>query len=432
MNDVRNNIEQFILGALVHSNKNFDFIAHIIDINDFASDVHKSIFSFIKNKLEKGGAIDVITLTHFICNKDIDKSYIEIISNSGKVCSNITEYAKILKELSVEENLLTIANTVQQQYKDTIPLEQRVEWFEKAVLNLNSVTSAKRSLSFQAGAIEALDEVQDFMNNKRSNIHTKFAKLDSLCQGFRNGELICLAGRPSVGKTSMALQWALNSMDTARVCFISLEMPIKDISLKIVSHISGVPLSSFITGKITTNTLHECMNKVHNSDLPLWICDDRLTLSSLRTVLREHKRLNQINLVIIDYLQLIENSDDNRKRKDNREQEISEISRFLKHLAKELDLPIIALSQMSRDIEKRSEKEPKLSDLRGSGAIEQDADKVIFIYRTDVEEGSNMPFSKEINLSIAKNRNGPIGIVKFLFNQDLNQFIELEEPSSSI
>lgn len=426
--DIRINIERMILGSILHKNSIYYTICDILTVEDFASNVHQCIFNFMIEQLSKNTPVDPIILMHFLSNKDLNIEYLNTIQNIGKYGENIKDYAQILKNLSINDKITNISEEIITKQKDGVITDEIRIWLESQVFQLNMTNQYddNKVLDFKTCAIKTIEELNLIMQDPHKHmIKTGFEQLDDLMLGLRAGELICIAGRPSVGKTSIAIQLALNILkhhDT-KIMFISLEMPYDQICYKILSYISGVPLSSFIQGKLSNNTIHQCIQLVNDKAIPLYIYDSfHLTINKLRTILMQKVKQENIKLIIIDYLQLIDSNTQNKQY--NKEQEISEISRSLKRIAKELKITIIALSQMSRDIEKRNEKEPKLSDLRGSGSVEQDCDKVLFIYRPD---NNNRQI---INLFVAKNRNGPIGTISFNYDQVLNIFTELPKEDT--
>jgi replicative DNA helicase len=415
---LRSNIEQFVLGALIYKNDNFDVVRNIISKSDFQSEIHKEIYGFIDSKLANGNAVDLITLMHFMAKKEIDKQYLEDINNAGKSCSNVIEYCNILREMSLSDQLVRIGHTIDQQYKDGKLLSDRIKWVENAINGLNYVILKDDYVSFNKAAIDTIDSLHELLDKKITYMQSGFVQLDGLLQGLRPGELVCVAGRPAVGKTTFSLQWPINSSNRKKTMFISLEMSGRELCLKVLSNLLRIPLSAFTTGRITTNTLHECLNFVYKNEIPLIIYDScHLNINGLRSIIAKSIRCEGVEVVIIDYLQLITSNN-----RETREQEISEISRSLKLLAKEFGIPIIATCQLSREVEKQGRK-PRLSDMRGSGAIEQDADKVIILYAD--QENNN-----KIEAIVAKNRNGPTGSVFFIFDKEVNRFYESNDPAT--
>ena len=428
MEDFRLNMERIILGAILSKNSVYYTISDIIRTDDFSLNIHKTIFDFLTEKLAENMPVDAITLMHFLSSKEISLEYLNTIKDMGKYSETIVSYARILKDLSTSCRLNDIAFEIDKRQKDGMKVDELISWLETEIftLNVSREYSNNHIVDFKTGAMQAIEDLKKIMEDpQKYMIKSGFEHLDRLLLGFRPGELICIAGRPSVGKTSISIQLAMNILKhyNTKIMFVSLEMPYDQICFKILSNISGVPLSSFIQGKLSNNTIHQCLELINTQSMPLYIYDSfHLTISKLRTILMQRVKRDGIRLVIIDYLQLIDSN--MRNNQYNKEQEISEISRSLKRMAKELNVTVIALSQMSRDIEKRNEKEPKLSDLRGSGSIEQDCDKVMLVYRPD-NNNRNL-----LNLFVAKNRNGPIGTVSFNYDPALNIFEEIAPDES--
>ncbi len=428
MEDFRLNMERIILGAILSKNSVYYTISDIIRTDDFSLNIHRTIFDFLTEKMSENMPVDAITLMHFLSSKEISLEYLNTIKDMGKYSETIVSYARILKDLSTACRLSDIAFEIDKRQKDGAKVDELISWLETEIfaLNVSREYSNNHIVDFKTGAMQAIEELKKVMEDpQKYMIKSGFENLDRLLLGFRPGELICIAGRPSVGKTSISIQLAMNILKyyNTKVMFVSLEMPYDQICFKILSNISGVPLSSFIQGKLSNNTIHQCLELINSHAIPMYIYDSfHLTISKLRTILMQRIKKDGVRLVIIDYLQLIDSNIKNTQY--NKEQEISEISRSLKRMSKELNVTIIALSQMSRDIEKRNEKEPKLSDLRGSGSLEQDCDKVLFIYRPD-NNNRNL-----LNMFVAKNRNGPIGTVSFNYDPALNIFDEIVQDES--
>lgn len=421
-NDLPFNIplEQAILGAILHKNNCFDLISDIVFEIDFFDSNHQKLYKKISERLKNGQTADLLTLSNFIKDEKIDYNYVEQLTSSLYPTENIKQYGEILSELSIRRKLISLGKElIENAQSATMPIDKQIEKAEQVVLGINSRPDNYKLVKFFDGAKDVLNFTHKLVTKEitGTNIKTGFVQLDDLLGGMRNGELLILAGRPSMGKTALALNFCTNASlyDKKNVLFISLEMPYEQICLRIISSLSSVPLNNLLHAKISTKAIQDCLASIERfKNMNLFIMDTSyLTPSSLRSISRQMKRQHKIDLIVIDYLQLMENG---KNKYESREQEISNISRSLKLLAKEIGVPVIALSQMSRDIEKRKEGfvEPKLSDLRGSGSIEQDADSILFLFKED----------ENIILSVAKNRNGALGKIKLNYTGSITKFTD--------
>jgi replicative DNA helicase len=406
-------LEQAILGTLLNNNEYYDGISDLIQPKDFFEITHQKIYEKIVDKLERGQFIDYLSLVNHCEHMGIEAKYLKEISELTFL-TNLRVYAQELMYLSKKRALINIGKELLSNNQEEV--EKQINNLENKIFSLLDRNIGGKTVTFYDGALSALRNVENFINNnqKISGVATGFTDLNSLLGGFRNGELIILAGRPAMGKTAFSVNMGVSiALEKHSVLFVSLEMPYEQVCMRIVSSLSGVSLSQIMHGTISRQNLHKCIDGLDKfKKLPFFIHDSSyLTIGSLRSLLRQAKRLHNIKLVVIDYLQLL----DAGLKSDSREHEISKISRALKLIAKEINLPIIALSQLSRDIEKRNSC-PKLSDLRGSGSIEQDADVIIFLYREKETE------RHLVNVSVAKNRNGALGEFKLFYHGETTTF----------
>lgn len=405
MNFIPHNIEieRIILGSLLKQNNLYDRVESIIDKEDFYDETHKKIYELIEDKISKGKIANILTLMGLFDDFGIDSDYVVKLTEDLISLENIIYYVEILRELSLRRKLISLGEDMKSSAtKQSLNIDEQVNKIENTILNINKQQNTKKTIEFFLGASDLFKKTETMIKNKKNicGISSGFKDLDRTTGGFRKGELTILAARPSVGKTALAVNIGINvALQKIGVLFISLEMPYDQICSRMISSLSKVPLYNLMHGKMLMGELKECMKHIQKfSELPYFIHDSSfLDISSLRLIIKQMKRQHNIELVIVDYLQLMETI-----AKESREQEISKISRSLKLIAKDTDLPLLVLSQMSRDIEKRKEGDgPKLSDLRGSGSIEQDADLILFLYK---DKESTDP----IKLFVAKNRNGPL------------------------
>lgn len=419
------NIEQCVLSILINKNEAYDDVSHIINMNFFYIESNKHIFTTIQKMLSQGQRADILTIMHALGNRE-NAEYISEIANIYIPPTSIIQYVEMLKELYMRRELFITLNNVNSKLEKNENTEECFNDIEKLMGSINNSISSANIVSLNTVGQVIIKEIANIIQNPNhvNGIQTGFSQLNVITGGFKPGELIILAGRPSVGKTAFALNLAISCAKNNQgggVLFISLEMTPEQITKRILSSISSIPLNGFITGHMNKTNFAALLNVVkQNENIPIYIYDSFIiNINKLRSALRQYKRLHNIKLVIIDYLQLITST----QKYTSREQEVSDISRSLKLMAKELNLPIISLSQMSRDVEKRQtvNNAPKLSDLRSSGAIEQDADIVLFLFRhtnNDIEDRT------KIICNVAKNRNGALGDILFNYNGETTTFNE--------
>lgn len=412
-------IERSILGAILSQNTSYDKVSDIISAEDFFEKAHQELYRIIQTKLESAHVADLLTLSGSMKAVGIDYDYVKKLAETLYPYEHIRQYAEILVELSTRRKLIFLGkNLIQDGYSEKIPADEQLQRAEKFFFEMHSKSNHNKTIKFFEGAKQVLNTTYSIVKNEQSIIGLKshFFEIDHLLGGFKPGELIILAARPSTGKTALAANICCNIANDkkrhAPVLFVSLEMPYEQICFRMISSLSGIPLNSLLNAKMQPRAVKECIESMENfKKMPFYIYDTSfLSPGGLRSLIRQMKRQLHIELVVVDYLQLMESG----KKDESREQEISKISRSLKLIAKEIGIPVIALSQMSRDIEKRTKEaaEPKLSDLRGSGSIEQDADVIMFLFRED----------DTIKLSVAKNRNGALGIVPLKYISEITTF----------
>lgn len=369
---------------------------------------HIIIANHLGNQLETIGGMDyLIEVTDYLPN-----------------VSNVAYYAKIIYEKSVLRELIFASQEIADIcYADTLNTEEVLNLAEKKIFNISTKkTEGYKSLN------DIGDEIKDLVYNLKrrdtviTGLPTGFVDIDKLLNGFQRGDLIILAARPSMGKTAFAINIATNMAIRGNysIGIFSLEMTYRQIAMRLLSSISGVPFYKIKSGHLNTDEWESFVKAIDRARKFRIYIDDSSLLTSLdiRTKARKLKIERNIDFLIIDYLQLIEGV-----KRENRVQEVSEISRSLKILAKELNIPILALSQLNRGVEQRDNKRPMMSDLRESGSIEQDADIVMFIYRDDVYNKKSKDEEKNTaEINIAKHRNGPTGTIELTFHKDTTTF----------
>ena len=464
-----------VIGCLLWDNKSYEKIAdfliedHFIDLNN------KNIFKTIKRLLDKNILVTPITLKNYLEENDKDSfdnyTYLNQIKDSAPSTQNAYQYARLLYDLHIKRSLIGIGKNIIQ---DTISNEEDLEGInlienaENDLYNLSQTGSSDRKYSlFGESLKKAIDIIdQSFKREgKIAGLPSGLKDLDKKLGGFHNSDLIIIAGRPSMGKTALGTNIAFNAakkfkekedefgnkttIDGGKIAFFSLEMSSEQLATRVLaeqSKISGDKMRKAELNKEDFKKIAKVSSELENLNL---VIDDNpiLTISSLRARARRLKRLYDIDMIIIDYLQLMSGSQN--VRNDGRVQEISEITRGLKAIAKELNIPIIALSQLSRQVEQREDKRPQLADLRESGTIEQDSDVVMFIFRESYYLERMEPVKKPdeqndrynerhqrwrelcesryniAEIIIAKQRHGPTGKIKTHFDPNFTKFSDL-------
>ena len=402
---------------------------------DFYNDLHRKIFNAIRTLFSLNKPIDLLTVTETLeTSENIDAETIKYIAsiyaNNEGLSSNQDTYIDILKEKSILRSLAEFSDEIKAlSLEDKSPAKNVLEKAEKGLFEI-SQGGLRNSLT----ALDVImsDTVQTIMKRVQnrgelSGVTTGFTDLNSLLGGFQKSDLVLLAARPSMGKTALAVNLAVNAAKAGKkVAMFSLEMSKTQIGQRILASFAQMNLSSLFKGELEGQDLVNLITASHElSKYSLHIDDTAaISLIELKAKLRRLKMEEGLDLVVIDYLQLMTTGE----RIENRVQEISQISRGLKAIAKELDVPVLALSQLSRALEQRPDKRPKLSDLRESGAIEQDADIVMFLYRDYVynKETENPNLAEVI---VSKHRNGPIGVVNLIWKDEYTRFFDVSNKA---
>jgi replicative DNA helicase len=411
--------EQSLLGGLMLDNAAWDKVADLIVASDFYRKDHRLIFAGIAELAETSNPCDVVTLSEFLDNRDeLEASggleYLAMLSNETPGAANVRAYARILRERSTLRSLISAGNQISgsafttdgRSASDLVDEAERLV-FEIAEKGSRGQIGFRHLKSILPDAVDRIDLLHQ-SGGDITGIPTGYTEFDKLTAGLQAGELIVIAGRPSMGKSTLAVNIAENAAIGSKVptAIFSMEMPSQQLAFRMISSLGRVDQTHLRTGKFPDEDWSRINTAVQlMSDAPMFI-DDSASLSptEIRARARRLKREHGLGLIVVDYLQLMQVHGST----ENRATEISEISRSLKALAKELELPIIALSQLNRSVEQRTDKKPVMSDLRESGAIEQDADLIVFIYREEVYN-QDTPRKGIANISIAKQRNGPIG-----------------------
>lgn len=427
-------IEEALLGLIISHKKIGDTLSQVflfLDENNFNTERTKTLFKILKHFYEQPEKqIDIKLLHKYINDNKLDKvitmSYIDHLMNNAGFLSSINKYMMQLKEYTSKQKLSSsLKNSLNE-----ININQSKsssELIEEIRNHLYQIEERKISHEFQEGKDVVERVVEEIFRTDKiiTGIKTGFDSLDEITNGLQKGDLIILAARPSVGKTAFALNLATNVMTIHRknVAFFSLEMPAEQLVQRMLASLSFVDSYKLKhTSKLTEKDKEKILEAQDKIKSINFFIDDSgsIKLDEIIWKSRKQKELDKLDLIIIDYLQLIPTNSSG----DNRQQEVSKISRSLKQLARELGVPIIALSQLNRRVETREDKKPMMSDLRESGAIEQDADIIAFLYREDYYD-KDKNFENKIQLTelnIAKHRNGAIGTIELSFNQAIGKF----------
>jgi len=430
--------ERSVLGAILVHNDAFNLAAQVIDSGDFYRDAHRRIFDRMVALNERHDAIDFVTLKEELSRSgELDEvggpAYVASLADGVPRATNVEYYARIVKEKSTLRNLIYAANKIvtnayeAEQESDLILDEAESAIFAVADDRLKAGFVAMRDL-----VKDSFPKIEKLFEQKRliTGVPTGFVDVDEMTRGLQAGDLIIVAARPSMGKTSLVLNIAqyVAALGDQVVGFFSLEMSKESLFLRLLTSEAQIDGHRLMSGAIGGNDYHRISHALEKLNSMKLFIDDTANIGVLemRAKARRLQSEHGLNLLVVDYIQLMSG----RGRFENRTLELASISRSLKGLAKELNVPIIVLSQLSRAPESRSDHRPQLSDLRESGALEQDADVVVLIYRDDVyNRDPNSPDAGTAELILAKQRNGPTGVVKLAFLREQTRFANLAQGS---
>lgn len=430
--------EKSVLGALMLDKDAIIKVANLVRLGDFYKDTHNLIYESMLELYEKREPIDVLSLSNILEEKGKlenigGSSYLTELVNSVPSSSNVAHYAKVVQKKSTLRKLILVANEISQLgYKEDEDVEKILDSAEQKLFSVSQKYIKQDFIPIKSileAAFNRIDELHKG-DHKLRGIPSGFPDMDKILAGFQKSDLVILAARPSIGKTTLALDFArqIAVKEKIPVGIFSLEMSSDQLIDRMLAAQSNVDLWRLRTGHLKTEDGNDDFQRIGEamgilSEAPVYIDDaGSANVMEMRTMARRLQSEHNVGVIIIDYLQLMEG----RSGGDNRVNEISEISRALKQLARELNIPVIALSQLSRAVESRSPQIPKLSDLRESGSIEQDADVVMFLYREDREK-PDTPNKNIVEVYIAKHRNGPIGKLSLYFNENSTTFKSLEK-----
>lgn len=426
--------EQAVLGAIFLEPSSLTVASEILIPEDFYRASHQKIYNAMLKLNDEGKVVDLVTVTEELASAKLIEdtggvSYLSELANSVPTAANIEYYARIVEEKSLLRRLIRTATEIASDgYSREDEVEALLSEAEKNILAVAQRKNAGAFHNIKDVLVRTYDNIEEMHNRvgEITGISTGFAELDRMTAGFQRNDLIIVGARPSVGKTAFALNIASNvAIKTGEnVAIFSLEMGAEQLVMRMLCSEGNIDAQRLRTGSLTDDDwgkLTMAMGALSNSGI---FIDDTpgVRISEIRSKCRRLQQEHGLGMILIDYLQLILGSG---RSGENRQQEVSEISRSLKQLARELKVPVIALSQLSRGVEQRQDKRPMMSDIRESGSIEQDADIVAFLYRDDYydKESENKNI---IEIIIAKQRNGPTGTVSLAFVKEYNKFVNLE------
>jgi len=432
--------ETFILGSLLIDQNVIIKVADILNPEDFYKDAHGQIYAAMQELYAHREPIDILSLTSKLEEKNIldsigGRSYVASLANSVGTTSNVTYYAELVQRKATLRRLINAASEISEMgYNEDEEIDKLLDEAERRLFNVSQKFLKQAFQPIDNLLNEAFDRIDELhkQSGKLRGLATGFKDLDNLLAGLQKSDLIILASRPSVGKTSLALDIARQAaiLNKAAVGIFSLEMSKEQLVDRMLCAEAGVSLWKMRTGKLSDKQESDDFSRIGQamgvlSETPIFIDDSAsANIMEIRTKARRLQMEHKLELLVIDYLQLMEG----RSRfGDNRVQEVAEITRSLKGIARELNIPVLALSQLARAVEQSHPAIPKLSHLRESGSIEQDADVVMFIYRKAADRGYNIEELSDTErhmaqIYVAKHRNGPTGMVNMYFDEETVSF----------
>lgn len=429
--------EKSVIGAILIDKNSINKIVDLIVPEDFYSRQHQVIFSTIMDLAERSEPIDILTLSNRLKELGaLDEvggiTYLSTLANSVPTSSHIQNYAKIIQRKKMLRDLIGAAHDIAGMgHEEEDDLDTMLDQAEQKIFSVSQRSLVKAFAPLSDSLTEAIERISNQDSGILRGYPTRHKYLDEILGGLQRSDLIILAARPAVGKTSFAVDLALRVAEQGiPVGIFSLEMSIDQVVDRCIAARSGVSLWKLRTGKLSHDAddfLRITTACDELREMPIYVDDSSSpNIIQMRAMARRLQASNNLGLIVVDYLQLMSS----RKSYDSAVQQVTEISRGLKGLAKELNIPILALSQLSRAVEQREGHKPKLSDLRDSGSIEQDADVVMFIHRDDKTNFEKAREQNRLNLAqlvIAKHRNGPTGEVDFRIDPDSLRFLEVDK-----
>jgi replicative DNA helicase len=443
--------EQALLGCILINNEALDRVIDFLEPTHFYDQLHAEIYQVATKIITSGGKATPITMKQYFERHEAINETLSVVGYLGLMAANaatilsVSDYGRTIVDLATRRAMILIAEDMRDTAYETpvdFPPQEQIEEVEARLFSLVERTSAGGMVSFQAATQTALAAVRAAHSGTKTGLHTGLIDLDELLGGLQPTDLVILAGRPGMGKTAGAINIARNAAHNGTpVGFFSLEMSPEQLALRILGEMASVSPDKARRGKLDADALDTLSTAAPDvGDLPIFIdATGGISIAQLSTRARRMRRKQKVGLIVVDYLQLMQAG---ARRSDNRVQDITAITNGLKALAKELGIPILALSQLSRAVESRDNKRPQLADLRESGSIEQDADVVMFLYREEyylerdkpeLSDASayadwNEKFMKcngKAEIIVAKQRQGATGIAAVHFNKELMRFSNL-------
>ena len=430
--------EQAVVGAMIKDNEMIPVASEIVTSDDFYSPKYGKIYEVILEMNDAGSSVDILTLRDKLKEKNVPEEYASLetlrdLLMSVPTAANIRNYARIVAKNSTLRKLIKAADEISEEcYSDGNTLEEILDHSEKRIYDISQKQRSGDYVSIKDTIMQVLNTIEKASKQSGAvtGISTGFYDLDYKTAGFQKSDLLLLAARPSMGKTALALNIAEHVVVKERIptAFFSLEMSREQLANRLLSMNSKINAQSIRTGNLKPNEWGELVESARILGESTLIIDDTpgISVREMRSKCRKLKMEKGLGFIIVDYLQLMTAGG---KGSESRQQEISEISRSLKALAREIECPVLALSQLSRDVEKRANKRPQLSDLRESGAIEQDADVVMFIYR-DEYYNKESPDKGKAEVIIGKQRNGPTGTITLGAQLEYTRFTNLQREKN--
>ena len=427
--------EQSVIGGILLDNQALNSVLEILDADAFYSEAHRKIFAAIVELYDKNEPSDLITLSNILKSKNqLDQtggvSYLSSLADNVPSAANISHYSKIVKEKAILRRLIgTATEILNKSYNSAADIDTVLDEAEHAIFEISENKIRPAFSPFKDIIKESVKTIEKLYERKElvTGVPTGYEKIDDITSGLQKSDLIIIAGRPSMWKTAFALniaQYAALEANTA-VAIFSLEMSKEQLALRMLSAEARVDSQRIRRGFLGESDWPRLISAAGRLSEAQIFIDDSSAISALELKAKARRLKSEVDLglIILDYLQLMRSGS---YRETSREQEISEISRSLKALAKELSVPVIALSQLNRKLEDRTNKRPQMADLRDSGAIEQDADLIAFIYRDEVyDKSEENPEKGMAEIIIGKQRNGPTGMVKLAFQDKFARFENL-------
>ncbi|MDG5789425.1 replicative DNA helicase [Evansella sp. AB-P1] len=426
--------EQAVLGAIFIEEQALVTASERLVPEDFYRAAHQRIFSVMLTLGQRGEPVDLVTVTSELQTKKwLEEiggvTYISDLANAVPTAANVGYYSQIVEEKSLLRRLIRVAtNIASDGYAADEDVDAILNDAEKTILEVSQKKNSGAFISIKDVLVEAFDKIEMMQHQTGdvTGIPTGFSELDRITAGFQRNDLIIVAARPSVGKTAFALNISQNvaTKTDENVAIFSLEMGADQLVMRMLCAEGNIDAQRLRTGKLTDDDWQKLTMAMGSlSKAGIYIDDTPgIKVNEIRAKCRRLKQEKGLGMIMIDYLQLIQGD---ARSGEGRQQEVSEISRSLKGLARELEVPVIALSQLSRGVESRTDKRPMMSDIRESGSIEQDADIVAFLYRDDYYDKESEK-KDIIEIIIAKQRNGPVGTVELAFVKEYNKFVNLE------